>query len=61
MQLTEASSTRLHTDLVSKSVLETSAIDDLIKSLESEKPVNWRRILIQQFEVEKGGNREADT
>jgi hypothetical protein len=61
MQLPEASSTRLHAELVSKSLLETPAIDDLIKSLESEKSVLWNLILTQQFKIEQGGQHEAES
>jgi hypothetical protein len=59
MQLPEASARILHTALDSKELLETPTIDDVIKSLAAEKPVNWNIILTKQFEIEKGGHREV--
>jgi hypothetical protein len=61
MQLPEASARKLQTALDSKSLLETQAINDVIKSLEAAKPVNWNVILTRQFEIEKGGHREAES
>ncbi|MFM2179310.1 MAG: hypothetical protein RL015_3408 [Verrucomicrobiota bacterium] len=59
MQLPESSANKLHAALVSNSLLEKPTIDDVIKSLEAAKSVNWNLILTQQFETEKGGHHEA--
>lgn len=61
MQLPESSANKLHVAFVSKSLLEKPAIDDVIKSLEAAKPVNWNLIITQQFEIEKGGHHEAES
>lgn len=61
MQLPESSAKQLHAALVSKSLLEVPATDDVIKSLEAVKPVNWNLILTQQFEIEIGGHHEAES
>jgi hypothetical protein len=61
MQLPEESSKKLHAALVSKLLLESPAIDGVIKSLETEKPINWNLILTQQFKIEQGGQDEAES
>ncbi|NJM37325.1 MAG: hypothetical protein HC845_05350 [Akkermansiaceae bacterium] len=61
MQLPEESAKKLQYALISKSLLEKPAIDEVIKSLETEKPVNWNLILTKQFEIEQGGHREAES
>lgn len=61
MRLPESSANKLHAALVSKSLLEKPVIDDVIKSLEDARPVNWNLILTQQFQIEKGGHHEAES
>lgn len=61
MQFPEASASKLRTALITKSLLEKPALDDVIKSLEAGKPVNWNLILTEQFAIEKGGRHEAES
>jgi hypothetical protein len=55
----ETSVNKLHAALINKSLLEKSALDEVINSLEAGKPVNWNLILTQQFKIAQGGHHEA--
>ena len=60
MKLPEKSSQLISDALISKSLLEKSAVEGLLESLRQERRVNWNLLLTKQFESEHGGTNETE-
>lgn len=61
MKLPEESVEKLRVELISQSLLVKTAAEEVIKSLVTEKQVNWNLVLTKQFESEQGGGNEAQS
>ncbi len=61
MKLSEQSAKEIRDAITVNSLLEESACEDLITSLTQEKQVNWNLVLTKQFELEQGGENEAQS
>ena len=61
MTLPAESTKRVSDALASQSLLDESALAEVVKALGEPKDVNWNLVLTKQFEFEQGGTDETDS
>lgn len=61
MTLPAESAKRVSEALTSQSLLDKSAVAEVMKALGKQKEVNWNIVLTKQFESEQGGRNEAES
>lgn len=61
MKLPEESSKRIIDELAKESLLDDAAAEDVIDSLEKNKPVNWNIVLTKQYQSEKKTDDETQS
>ena len=61
MKLPPQSAKRITEALTSQSLLEESAVTEVVEALEAQKAVNWNVVLTKQFQSEQKGNDETNS
>jgi hypothetical protein len=61
MKFPTESAKRITEALTSQSLLEESAVTEVVEALEAQKAVNWNVVLTKQFQSEQKGNDETNS